>query len=148
MSYCAVADVQAEFKAVQFTTDSFVTSASVTQFILESDALINSYVGSRWVIPVTGDVNSLALMSLFSRTLVADRVRGILANKQQTNTDANQQVKSDGFSTKNVMAMLLDIKNGNLQLSGASLLLANASFVSNNFERNSQPRFRKDRKQW
>lgn len=148
MSYCAVADVQAEFKAVLFTTTSFVTSASVAQFIVEADALINSYVGARWVTPITSDAGSVALMSLFSRTLAADRIRGILANKQQTNTDVNQQVKSDGFSVKDVLSALTDIKAGNLQLSGATLLLADGAFFSNNQSRNEQPTFRKHVKQW
>lgn len=148
MSYCAVADVQNDFKAVVFTTTSFVTIAAVTQFIVEADALINSYVAQRWVTPITADATSLALMSLFSRTLVADRVRGILANKQQTNTDANQQVKSDGFSAKNVMDALNKIKNGEMQLTGATLALQGGGFFSNNYDQSIQPVLQKDVRQW
>lgn len=147
MSYCTYTDVQADFKSISFTSVSLVTSSAVTQFILEADALINTYVGSRYRVPVTG-ATSLALMSLFSRTLVADRVRGILANKQQTNTDANQQVKSDGFSVKNVMQSLNDIKDGIAFLSDATLLLDSAGFYSNNSARNVQPRMHKNRRQW
>jgi hypothetical protein len=148
MSYCTVADVQAEFKAVTFTTISLVTSATVGQFILEAGALIDSYVGQRWVTPVTGDATSLALMSLFSRTLVADRVRGILANKQQTNTDANQAAKGDGYSVKNVMQALVAIKNGEMQLPGATLLLESGGFFSNNYDQSINPSMKKGVKQW
>lgn len=148
MAYCTASDVQADFKSVVFNSTSNVTSTAVTQFIVEADALINSFVGARWTTPITADASSLALMSLYSRTLVADRIRGILANNQKTNTDANQQVKSDGFSVKDVMLALNAIKNGDMQLSGASLLLPNAGFNSNNYNNGVQPVFNKQVRQW
>lgn len=149
MSYCAVADVQADFKNMDFSiSGSFITSATVTQFIKEADALINSYVGQRWVVPITGDTSSLALMSLLSRTLVSNRVRSILENKQITNTDANQNVKGKDFGVKDVMAMLISIKAGEVQLTGASLLLASAGFYSNNQANNVPNKFHKGRKEW
>ncbi len=148
MSYCAVADIQNDFKALTIGASTNVTTSAVTQFIVEASALIDSYVAQRWVTPITADATSLALMSLFCRTLVADRIRGIIANKQQTNTDPNQAVKSDGYSTKNVMQALNDIRIGNMQLTGATLLLANAGFVSRNNQQGEQPVFHKNRKQW
>jgi phage gp36-like protein len=147
MAYCAVSDVQNDFKAVTFTSSSLVTDSAVSGFISEASALIDSYVGQRYVTPITG-AQALALMSLYARTLVADRVRGILANKQQTNTDANQQVKSDGFSVRDVMKSLQDIKNGDAQLVDAVLLNSNASFFSNNYDRGVSPRFHKNRREW
>jgi len=147
MSYCAYTDVQSDFKNIQFTGTSLVTSSAVTQFITEASALIDSYVGSRYVTPITGTM-SLALMSLFCRTLVADRIRGIMANKQQVATDANQQVKSDGFATKDVMKALADLKDGVSTLSDAVLLNQNASFYSNNNQNGVNPRFNKNRRQW
>lgn len=149
MAYCTNAEVTADFKAITFgAPPAFISTANVDAFILEADALINSYVGQRWVTPVTGDTDSLNLMKLLSRTIVADRIRGILANKQQTNTDANAQVRSDGFSVKNVMQALNDIRLGNMQLSGATLLLQSAGFFSHNQDRDTKRRFHKDRKQW
>lgn len=147
MSYCTFTDVQSDFKNTQFTASSLVTSGAVTQFITEASALIDSYVGSRYVTPITGTM-SLALMSLFCRTLVSDRVRGIMANKQQVATDANQQVKSDGFSAKDVMKALNDLKDGVSTLTDAVLLNQNASFFSNNNSNGVNPRFNKQRRQW
>lgn len=147
MSYCAYTDVQSDFKNIQFTDTSLVTSSAVTQFIVEASALIDSYVGSRYVTPITGAM-SLSLMSLFCRTLVSDRVRGIMANKQQVATDANQQVKSDGFATKDVMKALNDLKDGVSTLSDGVLLNQNASFYSNNNQNGVNARFNKNRKQW
>lgn len=148
MSYCTVADVEVDFKGVDFTASSLITTATVTQFIVEADALINSYTGARWTVPITADASSLALMSLFSRTLVAARVRGILSNKQATNADANQNVREDALTVGSVMKALADIRDGKMQLSGASLLLANAGFKSYNQSQGIQPRFKKDTKQW
>lgn len=153
MGYCTYTDVESDFKALTFlgaaaSPTSLVTQEAVTQFIVEASALIDSYIGQRWVTPITGDASSLALMSLYCRTLVADRIRGILANKQQTNTDANAQVKSDGFSVKNVMSALLDIKNGDANLSGATLLLPDGGFFSNNYSSGVSPKFHKNRRQW
>lgn len=148
MSYCTFATVQDDFKTIAFTSTSLVKDSAVTQFIVEADALINSYVGQRWVTPITANADSLALMSLFSRTLVAARIRGIMANVQVTNKDANQTVKSDAFGVKDVMQQLNNIKNGDQQLAGATLLLANGGFYSNNYANNVQPEMNKNRKLW
>lgn len=147
-AYCQVSDVQSDFKSISFTSGSNVTDAAVTGFITEASALIDSYVGQRWVTPISGDAGSLALMSLYCRTLVSERIRGIMANKQTTNADANQEVRGVGYKTSDVMQALKDISTGLIQLSGASLVNANASFKSNNFDRGIQARFHKNRRQW
>ncbi len=148
MSYCTVADIQNDFKTITFASSGFITSAAVTQFIVEAQALIDSYVGSRWVTPITADVSSLALMSLYCRTLVSARVRGILANKQTTNADGNQNAGYEGLSVKDIMNGLVAIQQGNMQLSGATLLLQGGGFFSNNQQSGLQPRFQKSRRQW
>lgn len=150
MAYCSVTDVQNEFKnspTVVFAVGATITATTVSSFIDEASALIDSYVGQRYVTPITG-VQSLLLMSLYCRTLVADRVRGILANKQQTNTDANAAVKSDGFTVKNVMQGLVSISKNEMALVDATLLLPNGVFYSNNNQNNVQPQFRKGLRQW
>lgn len=147
MGYCTVSDLAGDFKATTFSSTSMITDTTVAQFITEASALIDSYVGARYVVPVTG-TSSLSLMSLYCRTLVADRVRGILANRQQTNTDANQQVKSDGFSVKDVIKALQDIKDGVTTLVDGTLINATASFYSNNNQCGVNPRFRKNSRQW
>ena len=150
MGYCVLADVQNEFKnspTAAFALGATVTDTTVNAFIDEASALIDSYVGQKYVTPITG-VQSLLLMSLYARTLAADRVRGILANRQQTNTDANAQVKSDGFSVKDVMAGLLNITRDVTTLVDAVELLPNKGFYSNNNANNVQPTFRKQTRQW
>lgn len=148
MSYCTFSDVQEDFKSVvQFSNTSLVTSSAVTKMIAEADALINSYIGAVYILPLTQST-STDLMRLYSRTVVSDRVRGILENKQTTNIDGNQNVKAVSFSTKDVMAGLRDLKDKVFPLVGETLAYPGAGFFSNNNERNEQPRFRKDSRQW
>lgn len=148
MSYCSVSDVQSDFKSIVFASGQLITDTAVTQFIVEAGALIDSYVGARYVTPITANASSVALMSLYCRTLVAARIRGILENKQATNIDANQNVKADGFGVNDVMRSLREIKNNESVLSGASLILTSAGFYSNNDATGVTPKFHKNRKQW
>lgn len=147
MSYCTFTDIESDFKGIVFAPGQMVTDTAVTQFIAEAAAYINSYVGSRYVIPIA-DTEGLALMSLFARTLVSDRIRGILSNKQATNVDANQNVKAQGMSTSDVIKALTAIRDGITPIPGATLILANAGFFSNNQANNEQPRFQKNVKSW
>lgn len=147
MGYCVVADVQAEFKSVVFSPSTLVTDTSVNGFILEASALINSKVGTRYLTPITGDTDALALMSLYCRTLVADRVRGILENKQVTNVDANQAVKHLGLTTADVLRGLNDIMN-NVVFLNSPTRDPHAGFYSNTAAHNVRPYFHKRTRQW
>lgn len=147
MGYCTVADVASEFKSIAFTSSSLVTDAAVNSMIDEASALIDSKIGTRYQVPLS-DTISLNLVRLFAKTLVAERVRGILGVKQSTNTDANQNEKGVGFKSSDVMSALQDIMNGVMPLNGATLLLSNAGFESNNYQSGVQAHFHKDRKQW
>ena len=149
MSYCEVSDIESEFKNLKFTSDTLVTVSDIQGFIAEYDALINAYVGAKYVTPITADEDSVTLMRLFSRTLTADRVKKRLEVKQDTNKSANQDVRG-AYSTKDVMASLNAIKKGELPLSGATLLLnsGQGTFYSENVENNVTPVFQKDVDQW
>lgn len=147
MGYCQLTDIEGEFKNIAFTTTSNVSTVTVTAFIAEASALIDTYVGGRYVTPIVG-VNSLLVMSLYCRTLVADRIRGIIESKQVTNTDSTANAKNPGLSTSDVIKALTQIQNGNTVLGDAALQNLNASFFSNNSQNGVQPRFRKNRRQW
>lgn len=147
MAYCTVAEVESDFKNLDFKTNTLVTSADVTQFITEADALINSYVGMKYEVPVAGGSGALGLLKLFSRTLVADRVKKILEVKQVQNTAANQDVRG-AYSTRDVIKALEQIKKGELSLEGASPLVSGGGFYSNNYANGVDPVFKKDERQW
>ncbi len=147
MAYCTYTEVEADFKDTTFTTTTNVKIADVTQFIVEADALINSYVGMRYSVPVTAGADALSLLKLYSRSLVANRIRSLLEVKQEKNTDANQNVRS-GLSTANVLKLLEQIKNDEIKLDGATLLSSSSGFYSYNYENDIEPDFEKDCKEW
>lgn len=147
MAYTTSTEVQADFKNITFSTTTLVTTADVVQFIAEIDALINSYVGMKYEIPVLADSEALALLKLFSRTLVADRIKKVLEVKQATSTAVNQDVRG-AYSTRDVMSALNSIKKGELKLSGATALVSGGGFYSSNAANDRKRTFHKDCKEW
>jgi phage gp36-like protein len=148
MAYSTSSDVSGDFKNLTFASGTgFITSEDVDAFILEADALINSYVGQKYSVPVTASASALALLKLFSRTLVADRIKKILEVKQVQNTSANQEVRG-AFSTKDVLSQLEKIAKGQISLDGATPLVSGGPFFSNNASECVEPTFHKDCKEW
>lgn len=146
MAYTTFAEVAAEFKQQTFDATSNVTDSDVSQFIVEADALIDSYVGMKYTVPVTAGAG-LNLLKMLSRNLVANRVKGILEVKQETSRDANQNVRS-GLSTPEILKILSNIRDGNLSLEGATSLIGAGGFYSYNYANSVEPVFKKDEKQW
>lgn len=145
--YCSVADVQTEFKNLQITSNSFITTTTVSNLIDEASAYIDSCVGTRYVTPITGAI-SLNLFRMLAKVLVAERVRTIIGVSQKTNTDANPHDSGGGFTVADAMHTLQEIMDGVMPLNDSTLLLASAGFQSNNFNMGVNPRFKKSLKQW
>ena len=147
MAYCIDTDVESEFKNIDFDTTTLVTTADVNGFILQMSSLIDSYVGMRYVVPVTADASALALLKLYCITLVADRIKKILEVKQATNSGANQDVRG-AFGTREVMKALNDIRKGDQLLTGATLLTTPGGFSSYTLSNGIEPTFKKNERQW
>jgi len=148
MAYSTSAEIQADFKNTTFDATTNVTATDVTQFIVESDALIDHYVGQRYEIPVTGGATALSLLKLFSRSLTADRVRAILEVKQATNVDGNQNPRRNLLTYAEVLAELKKIQKSDLELIGATPLVASGPFYSSNDADSVTPVMKKDERQW
>ncbi len=147
MSYTTTAEVQTEFKSTTFTGTSNPSTTAVDGFVTEADALINSYVGTVYVVPVTtGD--ALNLLKLLSRSLVVARIKKMMEVKQASATDANQNVVSVLLSTTQVMKILTDIQTRALALAGAVKLNSGGGFYSNNVATGVCAKVHKDRRQW
>ncbi len=147
MAYTTYTEIQADFKDMTFTSTSNVKDSDVTQFIAEADALINSYVGSRYTVPVTAG-EGLTLLKFLSRSLVSGRIKKILEVKQEKSVDANQSVQGVLLSPSQVMKILSDIRDDNLNLIGAAALVSSLGFYSNNAVNDVAPVIEKDSKQW
>ena len=148
MAYTTAAEIQADFKNIDFSaTGAAIATAAVTQFIVEADALINSFVGVRYVTPISSG-DGLNLMKLLSRSLVSARIRGMLEVKQAQSANANQNVQTAFLSVAQVMKILTDIRNDVLGVDGAVPLVTSNGFFSNNYANDIQPKVEKDTKQW
>ncbi len=151
MAYSASADIQADFPSVTFSDDaaSKVKLANIPSYIADADALIDSYLATRYTVPVTGNATAVNLLRFYSRSLVSDKIKGLLEIKQATNQATNQNVRT-GLSTKDIIKILEDYRDGTAVLPGAELgnpLVAAATFSSGGIG-SQTTRFVKDEEQW
>lgn len=148
MPYSTPTDIQKDFPATKFTNDarSRVKLDDIPDFIADADALIDSYLVGRYGVPITAPA-SLGALRLYSRSLVADKIKGILEIDQAGTQNANQNVRT-GLSTKDILAILKDIRDGKADLSGASDNVSKP--ISAAFAAGGTPttRFQKDVDQW
>ena len=147
MAYTTKEEIQADFKDLTFTTTSNVKIVDVEQFIIESDALINSYIGERYVVPVTTG-EGLQLLKLYSRLLTTARIKKIMEVKQDKGQDANQNVVGVLMSPAAIIKALESIRDGKSSLVGATLLTNSGGFFNNNVSNDVEAVMKKDEKQW
>lgn len=147
MAYTTYSEISADFKDMTFDTTTNVKATDVTQFIAEADALINSYVSAKYVVPVTAG-EALTFLKLLSRSLVTARIKKIMEVKQAKSDDANQNIVGVFLSPTEVMRILKDIRLGNINLEGATLINSNSGFFSNNVSNSVESVIKKDEKQW
>jgi len=143
--YCNEADVKAEFKSLVIDANTAVSTTDVASFIIQTNALIDSYVSKRYVLPITGD--GLEVLKLIAISMIAERIRGIMEVKQPSSKDAVQSVRRM-YDAKTIMQMLKDIVSGDLTLIGATPLESGGGLYSENAATGVKPFFRKDRTQW
>ena len=146
MGYCTAADIQKDFPGVTFDTTTKVKLADIDDFILDADALIDSFAAGKYAVPVTG-ARSLAVVKFYSRSLVADKIRSILQIKQSTNQGVNQNVR-DGMTTNDIIKLLAKLPTEESQLSDAPLILDNGGISSFNAKNGVTTEFKKDTPSW
>lgn len=147
MAYTSYTEIESDFKDITFAAGQNVTDSDVTQFIAEADALIDSYVGQKYVVPVTAG-GGLVLLKLYSRCLVTARIKRLMEVKQEKSTDANQNVTSVLLSPSQIIKQLEAIRDDKTSLEGATLLLSNNAFYSSNVANSIEPTILKGDKQW
>lgn len=149
-NYCSVADVQGEFATgIIFDANGKVTDTQVTAFITDASTLIDSYIGNKYALPLTNDTGgqAAALLLYYCKSLVADKCRGLLQIKMATN-DVGQNVRT-GLATKDILALLSDVRDGNTKLPGdPDFQLADGGFASFAAETGQKPIFHKSERQW
>lgn len=144
MAYSTNSDVRLEFKAMTLNSStSSILDTTVDGFIAQADALINSKIGLKYVVPVTG-AESLKILKTISIYLVADRMAKILQVK--TITEENQTAEK---SLRDIaMEMIKDIIDGILLLSDATLKSSGHGFNSFAVDNDLDYTFKKATDQW
>jgi hypothetical protein len=144
MSYASVGDIQYEFKNITFSSSTTPTSTAVSEFITQTEALVNSKLSTRYTTPITG-TESLSLVKMIVVTIVSRRIKEIIAvktGKPEVDTETKGAMAFDP------MKMLLDISMNRAQLNDAQLASSGdgvSSFASSN---DIPATFLKDTKQW
>lgn len=145
MPYSTVALVQSEFRSLDISATTAVTTTDVNGFITETDALIDSYL-SRYILPISS-VTALAILQMISRQLVACRVRDILEVKN-IEVKAAEQGGRGGCNREELMKMLDKIKSGSLILPEADVDKSMLGMASGNTDNDIEPFFERDKAQW
>lgn len=147
MAYTTSTEVQGDFKNITFGASDNVKATDVDGFITEADALIDSYVGTVYVVPVTAG-GGLNLLKLLSRSLVVIRIKRLMKVKQEAAKDTNQNIIDTLLSTKDVMDILKNIQSKKATLEGATPLDSSGGFSSFNVKNSIEPVIKKDSRQW
>lgn len=144
MAYTTEARVESEFKDVNFTATSAVTSTDVAGFIEEADAEINATLSGKYLTPITG-TESLLVVRQISTWLVADRVRYILRVK--TGDEGLRQGAPESYG-RLAREMLQKLVKGTLKLNDAMLASTSDGVRSFAVDESLEHTFKKSVDQW
>lgn len=149
MPYSTVALVVAEFRTLDISATTAITTSDVNGFITETDSVIDGYIGSRYTTPIDSGTSplSFAILQMISRQLVALRIKEILEVKNVSKEAARQDVRG-GLSRADLYKMLNDIKGGSIVLSDALLAAGGSHMSSFNATNSIEPFFKRDTNQW
>lgn len=115
MAYSTYSDVASLIKWTTFTTTSKVTTTEIGTIISEIDAMIDSALSKRYVVPIT-DSEDLKIMKYISSRLSAVEVAHILV--LQASGEIPEVVN---YWKEQAMLRLESIVNGDLELTGSTV---------------------------
>ena len=126
-SYTSLQAVQAEFKSVQFTALTTITSTDVEGFIAEEEAHLDGEISAVYSVPVTGS-QAVSIMKKLATMRVKARILDILPVKTGKG-DADQGAPGDGLREQ-VEKTLTKIIEKKMILPGATLRESSAGVKS------------------
>jgi len=147
MAYTTVANVEAEFKSIDFSVaGAAVTTGEVVEFISQADAHINGKIGRKYTVPVTA-TESLIILKTISTWMVADRVRKIAKVKDISLEELQQGLRPPG-GRKEALEMVEQITDGTLLLSDAPLINTEEGLSSFGDDNALEFQFQRNVDQW
>lgn len=148
MSYSLVADVQNEFRSIDFSaTNADITGTKVQSFIDQETEIIDGCLKSVYVLPVTG-AKSLEILKRVEIALVSERVAAILDLKRNLQPSNIKQEFNKKDYAKWARKYLDDLKRTLILLPDADLLDSDVGLCSYTEEENIEPVFDKCKQQW
>lgn len=145
MAYSTVANIESEFKDIDFSASTTITDTEVGVFIDEADAFIDASIDNRYEVPVTGAA-SLLILKTISIWLVKARILSILSVK--TPQDKTKQDPDGPTLRKDALKMLEMISKGQLTLIDATLVDTEGGMVSHLMNETIQKQFKTNQDQW
>lgn len=148
-NYAEVADIQAEFKNVTYSTSTTPTQNQVDEFITQAEAVLDGGVSTVYTVPVTGTI-AKSIMKTMTILLVKARILERTLVKSGSEADQGgkslpQQLREQVLDPDN--GMLPKIQKKEILLYGASEL-SGGSIESYNYENAVEPIFEKETDQW
>jgi len=144
MAYSALADVQNEFKKMTFDSTTSITDTQVNDWIAQADAEIDSIVGLRYIVPITG-VNSLLILKRISVEIVAERIKDVLEVKTDEKVSQNIRNINKVLTARDKLKL---ISTGDMLLSDALIAGSNAGVTSFTSSNGVEHKFRAGEDQW
>jgi phage gp36-like protein len=145
MAYCTVTEVRQEFKSLPVSGTTAIIESTIERFIAEADAEIDGRLGTKFAVPITAEA-SLPLIRRISIGLVAERIKSVLEMKGPIQA-AEQAVKIEN-SAREARALLKEILEGKIYLSGATASPTHGGIQSYNVDEEIEPVFDKECDQW
>lgn len=112
MKYCDVTDVEAYFYGKKFDCDGWLTTQEVDNFISTQAQVINTYLRSKYTLPLTNS-NDLLFMKLINEYLVVAIIDGMDRIEQKAGDTTFIRPRNLGKKAEDWLAM---IKCGKMRL--------------------------------
>ena len=135
MTYATSADIRAELKNIAFTSTSSVTDDAILDFLDQAEALINMYIGQRYVTPVTS-AEAILVLKKCEIDIVVYRVTKILDLKKSVpipDTAIPQDI-TEGSAYKQCIKLLESIRDNDMDLPGETPINPDSGLASFNTE--------------
>lgn len=117
-TYATTTEVMEEIKrSPSLSTDTDIKSTSLDRFRDEAFALINQCIGTIYTLPITASIDLYTLRKI-EIDIIVFRYHKIKSNPGAETENYHSSAVREAY--KNSMALLMDIKNGKVILSGAT----------------------------
>jgi phage gp36-like protein len=148
MAYATSSDIEGELKGITFSGTSSVTTTTVGEMLDQESAVIDQYLSTQYVTPVT-DADALLTLKKICIDFVSLRIEKVLKHSNDSNDKGFVQEASTVMSYKESLKLLKMFSSGEISLAGATRISGKGRIMSISPDENTTERvFKKDEVQW